>query len=638
MDQPRNNGGRGGGGRGRGRSRNRGRGGRGRGGGGGGGGRGGGRGGNNNNNGRNRGPKRHGSFSDDDGLPHKRQETPRDNGDVAMMDSSAHSSAGAPPPPALITGHAGKTEDPSFMTKQTFASLPNNAVSSDTTRAVTDVMKLARLTEIQLKTLVAVGYLPPSVLEGEEQNQQAVGKPHPAGVDVLGRARTGTGKTVSFLMPALQTVLNGLGKPRAGGPSVKILCISPTRELATQISVQAEALLTYHKPKLRLSSQVVYGGTNMKKDVRLFERQLPTILIATPGRLKDHLENTTLSSGRPFVDCMNGLQVLVLDEADQLLEMGFRPDITRIISYLPPIEKRQTLLFSATMPKDLKAVMAQAMKRDFVTVDCIHDKGAETNIHVEQSHVVLPSMDRLLIGVVEVVLEAMRREPVNHKVIVFFSTAKLTAFYSDLFNKGMNIPVIEIHSRKSQTHRDRASEKFRNSKRAVLFSSDVSARGVDYPDVTHVIQIGLPDNREQYIHRLGRTGRAGRAGKGWLVLAPFERSFLKELKSVNCLEDSELKALFAASPNQASLNAWNHCWKKINDGDRELVQSAEGAYRAMLGFYNTNTKRIGKISKAELVQLMNEWSRLTGLRQIPSLQKRTVGKMGLKGVPGLVIE
>ena len=376
----------------------------------------------------------------------------------------------------------------------------------------------------------------------------------------------------------------------------------------------------------------------MKKDVRLFERQLPTILIATPGRLKDHLENTTLSSGRPFVDCMNGLQVLVLDEADQLLEMGFRPDITRIISYLPPIEKRQTLLFSATMPKDLKAVMAQAMKRDFVTVDCIHDKGAETNIHVEQSHVVLPSMDRLLIGVVEVVLEAMRREPVNHKVIVFFSTAKLTAFYSDLFNKGMNIPVIEIHSRKSQTHRDRASENFRNSKRAVLFSSDVSARGVDYPDVTHVIQIGLPDNREQYIHRLGRTGRAGRAGKGWLVLAPFERSFLKELKSVNCLEDSELKALFAASPNQASLNAWNHCWKKINDGDRELVQSAEGAYRAMLGFYNTNTKRIGKISKAELVQLMNEWSRLTGLRQIPSLQKRTVGKMGLKGVPGLVIE
>jgi len=552
---------------------------------------------------------------------------------MSNMDVSGHSSDAQQ---SNITGHAGKTEDPSFMTKQTFASLPNTAVSSDTVRAVTEVMNLARLTEIQLKTLVAVGYLPASVLEGEEQNQQAVGRPSESGVDVLGRARTGTGKTVAFLIPAIQTVIDGLKRNSTSSvSSVKVLVISPTRELATQISVQAEALLTYHKRKLGLTCQVVYGGTNIKSDIRQFNNKLPTVLIATPGRLKDHLENTNLSSGRPFADCVKGLQVFVLDEADQLLEMGFRPDITRIVSYLPPIQQRRTLLFSATMPKELRKVMAESMKADYVTVDCIHDKGAETNVHVDQSHIVLPNVDRTVIGVVEVVFEAMRREPENHKIIVFFSTARLTGFFSDIFNSGMNIPVVEIHSRKSQSHRDKSSERFRKSKRAVLFSSDVSARGVDYPDVTHVIQIGLPDNREQYIHRLGRTGRAGRAGKGWLVLAPYERSFLRELKTVDCPENEDLKALFENQPSQDCLDRFLPVREKIGDGDKILTVSAERAYQAWLGFYNSNTKRIGKVSKQELVALANEWSRLVGLRYPPALEKRTVGKMGLRGVQGI---
>lgn len=419
---------------------------------------------------------------------------------------------------------------------------------------------------------------------------------------------------------------------------MKVLVISPTRELATQISVQAEALLTYHKRTLGLNCQVVYGGTNIKADIRKFNSKLPTILIATPGRLKDHLQNTALSSGRNFADCVKGLRVLVLDEADQLLEMGFRPDIRAIISYLPPIQNRQTLLFSATMPKELRAVMAESMKSDYVTVDCIHDKGAETNVHVDQSHIILPAMDRVVIGVVEVVLEAMRREPDHHKIIVFFSTARLTGFFSDVFNTGMQIPVIEIHSRKSQSHRDKSSERFRKSKRGVLFSSDVSARGVDYPDVTHVIQIGLPDNREQYIHRLGRTGRAGRAGKGWLVLAPFEVSFLRELKTVDCPQDEDLKVLFDKRPSQECLDCFLPVLKKIGDGDEFLANSAEKSYQAYLGFYNGNKKRIGKVNNRELVSLANEWSRHAGLSRPPALEKRTVGKMGLRGTPGLNVK
>ena len=573
---------------------------------------------------RRRGPKRQGSTEGDESAPNKRQEIAAASAEVRDVAMS-----NAPSTPVVEpSGHVGATKDPSFMTPTTFASLPDNAVHRDTTKALTGLMKLARLTEIQLKTLVACGLLPPP-----PGTDQKVGTNHGSGIDVLGRARTGTGKTVAFLVPAIQTIINNASR----SSSVKILAISPTRELATQISVQAEALLTHHKRTYGFSCQVVYGGTNIRTDISKFNRAMPTIIVATPGRLKDHLQNTVLSSGRKFADCMNDLEVLVLDEADQLLEMGFRPDIRTIVSFLPAIRVRQTLLFSATMPKLLRSVMAESMKPDYVTVDCIHDGdgGAETNKHVKQSHIVLPSMNRIVISVLEVVMEAIRRNPRDHKIIAFFSTARLTGFFADIFNHGLNHPVVEIHSRKSQKARDRSSEQFRNSKCGILFTSDVSARGVDYPDVTKVIQFGFPDNREQYIHRLGRTGRAGRAGEGWLVLAPFERSFLRDLTTVNCPEDAELKAIFASPPNQDVVRKFEPVLSRISTSDPTLTKSAELAYQSWLGFYNGNTRRMGNISKSQLVALANEWSAFAGLPYPPALEKRTIGKMGLKGVPGL---
>ena len=278
-----------------------------------------------------------------------------------------------------------------------------------------------------------------------------------------------------------------------------------------------------------------------------------------------------MRNGAPFSSALSKLKVLILDEADQLLEMGFRPDIMRILSYLP--SERQTLLFSATMPKDLKEVMAKAMKQTYKTVDCIHDhdegSSKETNAHVTQSHVVMePGMDRLVIGVIEVMLAAMKGDE-DYKIIAFFPTARLVGYFAELVNLGINKsgknspfpPVIEIHSRKSQANRNKASDKFRAAKSGILFTSDVSARGVDYPNVTHVVQFGLPDSREQYIHRLGRTGRAGRAGRGWLILADYERSFLRELSKggnngsgVDVPVDPELEQLFSAPPSQEALD------------------------------------------------------------------------------------
>eukprot|EP00339_Tiarina_fusa_P013438 CAMPEP_0117070600 /NCGR_PEP_ID=MMETSP0472-20121206/49601_1 /TAXON_ID=693140 ORGANISM="Tiarina fusus, Strain LIS" /NCGR_SAMPLE_ID=MMETSP0472 /ASSEMBLY_ACC=CAM_ASM_000603 /LENGTH=694 /DNA_ID=CAMNT_0004793773 /DNA_START=59 /DNA_END=2143 /DNA_ORIENTATION=- len=551
---------------------------------------------------------------------------------------------------ATTTTTTTKT-DPSFMTPHTFESLASNMLHPLTKKAIIQDMKLERLTEIQHKTLVASRSSDGAVVQ-----------------DVLGRARTGTGKTVAFLMPALQTILTS----NVNNKGIQILIVSPTRELATQIFNQAK-LMTQHHAGVKI--QIIMGGTNQKSDVTKFNRGLPTILVATPGRLKDHLQNTKLSNGSSFATAaVSQLQVLILDEADQLLEMGFRPDILLILKYLPPVDRRQTLLFSATVPKELVAVMGAAMKPNYQTVDCIHDdskdangnsnNSKETNAHVLQSYAILPpGTDRLVSSVVETILAAIHGEE-GFKIIAFFSTARLVGFFSDLFNHGIvkhqsnnnnnnnkqnsiSIPnVIEIHSRKSQSARNKASDLFRASTgRSILFTSDVSARGVDYPNVTHVIQFGLPDSREQYIHRLGRTGRAGKPGKGWLVLADFEKPFLRELSKngasgggVQMQPEPVLEHMFAAPPSQEALDFLLPVLQNDIGTNKNamLVKSAELAYQAWLGFYNSNTKRMsGKISKAELVQMANQFAICCGLTHQPALLKKTVGKMGLKGVPGL---
>lgn len=389
---------------------------------------------------------------------------------------------------------------------------------------------------------------------------------------------------MAFLVPALESLL----KSGVDGNTVGVLIVSPTRELATQIGDQAKKLLTFHK---NLSCQVMFGGTDMKKDINALNKSIPTILVATPGRLLDHLENTVLKNGRSFGrDMMSSTPILVLDETDRLLDMGFRREISKIVSYLPKREHRQTFLFSATVPKELKQIMSENMRRDYVEVDCIaggegdHPDGVHTNALVDQTHIVLPSFDRYVSSVVQIVQMSMREDPTSHKLVVFFPTARLVGFFADFFNTGLGIEVIELHSRKSQGHRNKASDTFRNAKRGVLFTSDVSARGVDYPNVSGVIQFGIPESREQYIHRLGRTGRAGKAGQGLLVLAPFESKFIKsELKELKIPENSKVSELMARPVDEGVMNAIQPVFQRIKTGDSVLSKSAEQAYQAFLG-------------------------------------------------------
>eukprot|EP00978_Attheya_sp_CCMP212_P047158 scaffold421244_cov58-Attheya_sp.AAC.3 len=477
-----------------------------------------------------------------------------------------------------------------FQSKMTFAQLED--LHPMTKRALVNDMKLEYMTEIQARTYA----------------------PARSGQDVLARARTGTGKTIAFLAPSIERLVSDKNKIASKG--IQMLIMSPTRELATQIGDQAQALIQHHGPN-PMSVYVMYGGVKIGRDIRALEKTAPTILVATPGRLLDHMEGR--SSGisarqrQSFLNLVKDTSIVVLDETDRLLDMGFRKDLHRILSFLPRKEKRQTLLFSATLPPALKADMAKIMTEEFVEVDCIQqdaDNNEEsTHAHVEQTHVILPSMDQHVSSVLQIIFKAME-STADPKIVVFFPATKLVAFYAALFVHGLDTFVWELHSRKSQPSRNRASKEFRESKRGILFTSDVSARGVDYPDVTHVIQFGTPESKEQYIHRLGRTGRAGKKETKDMLEAPLDPEIQEKMDAIKA---------------------------RIRSGDAILTTSAQQGYQAFLGYYLSNMKRLRINSKQVLVQYANEFAALTGLRDTPLLEKRLVGKMGLSGVNGVNI-
>lgn len=429
------------------------------------------------------------------------------------------------------------------------------------------------------------------------------------GKDVLAKARTGTGKTVAFLLPSIEIVLKSPPVTRdQKRPPILVLVVCPTRELASQAAAEANKLLKYHST---IGVQVVIGGTRLALEQKRMQANPCRILVATPGRLKDHIENTA-----GFATRLMGVKVLVLDEADHLLDMGFRRDIERIIDAIP--KQRQTLLFSATVPPEVRQICHVALKRDHEFINTVEEGSEETHSQVQQKYLVAP-LDKQF-SLLYSMLRDHIADDVSYKVLVFCTTAMVTRLVAGLLGE-LNLNVREIHSRKPQSYRTRVSDEFRKSKGLILVTSDVSARGVDYPDVTLVIQIGLPSDRQQYIHRLGRTGRKGKEGQGILVLAPWEEFFLSTIKDLPM--------------TKADVPLVDPETKKKVERALSLVEmkNKEAAYQAWLGYYNSN-KTVSR-DKCRLVELANEFSRSMGLDNPPAIPKLVIGKMGLRNIPGL---
>ncbi|MBC7943310.1 DEAD/DEAH box helicase [Candidatus Saccharibacteria bacterium] len=319
------------------------------------------------------------------------------------------------------------------------------------------------------------GYENPSVIQ-----DQAI--PHVIdGKDVIGLANTGTGKTAAFLLPVIE---------RQTGISLSpsVLIIAPTRELAQQIDEEFRAF----SQGLNLYSALVVGGVSVDRQIRDLKRR-PHFIIGTPGRLKDLMN-------RRFIRLEN-VTTLVLDEADRMLDMGFLPDIRAIVNEMPV--ERQTLFFSATITPEIQALVNSFLK-DPVTVSV---RTSETNEHIEQS--IIEARDKM--HKVELLTDMLRGDDYE-KVLVFGETKFGVQRLSDhLDNSG--IPSVAIHGNKNQSQRQRALKQFKDNRVRVMVATDVAARGLDIPNVSHVINFDTPQNYEDYIHRIGRTGRAGASGK-----------------------------------------------------------------------------------------------------------------------------
>jgi ATP-dependent RNA helicase MSS116 len=449
-----------------------------------------------------------------------------------------------------------------------------------------------------------------------------------AGSDILAKAKTGTGKTFAFLLPTAERLLRCSRNVEAGLSSidhVRSLILSSARELGTQIAVQANKLTE----GTGLKVDTIMGGSSIVPQRERLDPKLVgsscsyggaiDILIATPGRLIEHIHTTDGFAAR-----LAGVETLVLDECDMLLDGGFQRDIEEIFGVLKG--ERQTLCFSATVPKKMLAVVSLALKEDHVVVDCVGEEKA-THAAVTQRAVVHPLGESLL-ALYSSIKAHMASHPEEYKILAFLPTARQTQFSAAVFAE-LGLSVLEIHSRRSASERTHASDTFRDGKRHVLFTSDVSARGVDYPDVSLVLQVGSPGGKDVYVQRVGRTGRAGRSGEGLLLLCQYEASFLKQLEGLP-IEESK----WAGSLDSQALEELTRLQAAASRVDAGL---ATQTYRAWLQAMNNMRKSL-QWDKPALVRNANLYARkVLGRAETPTVTRESAVSMGLASTPGLVL-
>lgn len=446
--------------------------------------------------------------------------------------------------PSLPLGVTGAFEDTSFTSL-------SSLVNENTLKAIKE-MGFTNMTEIQHKSI----------------------RPLLEGRDLLAAAKTGSGKTLAFLIPAVELIVKLKFMPRNG---TGVLILSPTRELAMQTFGVLKELMTYHVHTYGL----IMGGSNRSAEAQKLGNGI-NIIVATPGRLLDHMQNT------PGFMYKN-LQCLVIDEADRILDVGFEEELKQIIKLLPI--RRQTMLFSATQTRKVEDLARISLKKEPLYVGVDDDKTNATVDGLEQGYVVCPSEKRFLL------LFTFLKKNRKKKLMVFFSSCMSVKYHYELLNY-IDLPVLAIHGKQKQNKRTTTFFQFCNADSGILLCTDVAARGLDIPEVDWIVQYDPPDDPKEYIHRVGRTAR-GLNGRGHalLILRPEELGFLRYLKQ-----------------SKVPLSEFEFSWSKISNIQSQLEKlieknyflhkSAQEAYKSYIRAYDSHSlKQIFNVNSLNLPQV-----------------------------------
>ncbi|KAE8350125.1 P-loop containing nucleoside triphosphate hydrolase protein [Aspergillus coremiiformis] len=496
-------------------------------------------------------------------------------------------------------------------------------------RTITKTMKIETMTEVQSMTI-----------------RQSLN-----GNDVLAQAKTGTGKTLAFLVPVLQNIMNDPTVDRRfqrgfRSPDIRAIIVSPTRELAEQIATEARKLAS----ETGIVVQTAVGGTRKADGLRRIQKQGCHLLVGTPGRLEDILSDPSTRVEAPK------LSTFVLDEADRLLDDGFAPDLMKIQSLLPnPNEvDRQTLMFSATIPREVMAMVNRTMKPGYEMIKTVKDNEVPTHLTVPQKLVLLDGWQNAFPSILELAKNYLAQKERDHslrpfKAIVYLNATLQVSLAYRLFTRLLEDPedhrsgsplkkvyIHELHSRMSQARRGNTSDFFRSCRSGILFSSDVSARGLDFPDVTHVIQIGVPASRDTYIHRIGRTGRANKQGEAWLMIHPGEHAWIqRKLGDLPLEKDDTLAGALVDMSQESSEDVplvARESRTQVQTAMRQLSEEdREQAWKSQFGSLTSVFSR-----QKDMILAMNDMATFGYcLPQPPAVSSRMVSNMNLSGVSGL---
>ncbi|KAJ3198032.1 ATP-dependent RNA helicase [Entophlyctis luteolus] len=428
-------------------------------------------------------------------------------------------------------------------------------VTENTAKAIAE-MGFQEMTEVQARSI-------PAAMTGR---------------DILGAAKTGSGKTLAFLIPAIELLCRLKFKPRNG---TGVIIISPTRELALQIFGVAKELLKHHHQTFG----IVMGGANRNGEAERLKKGV-NLLVATPGRLLDHLQNT-----KGFI--YKNLKILTIDEADRILEAGFEEEMHQIIKILP--KERQSMLFSATQTTKVSDLARVSLKKAPLYINVDEHKEKATVEGLEQGYVVCPSDSRFL-----VLFTFLKKNMKKKKIIVFFSSCNSVKYHAELLNY-IDIPVLDLHGRQKQQKRTNTFFEYVNAESGILLCTDVAARGLDIPAVDWIIQYDPPDDPRDYIHRVGRTARGNnKNGRALLFLLPSELGFLRYLKHAKVplneyqFPTEKIANVQSQLEKLVSKNYYLH--KSATDGYRSYLQAY--ASHALKKVFDVTALDLQKVAKA----------------------------------------